>query len=1034
MRRLMVLILGGVAVMGTLGAGAQPGKTRRTLWSDEQIARLQAMAPEPGRYAELDDNALWELMPETTIPRSYSVDQTNRCPECGLLPDMRAWRRDYINHPLQLQCPLCSRWYPNNEYPDDGSGYVHSDGRIYQFLRFAAHWQYLDAVAPTPLAFARNYISTDDASWARRAALLLVRIAEQMPNDGDKADRTFKGGWSHWTGLITDYVWENIRLVWYAEAYDLIWDRIDGDAELVEFVSRRIPELDTGPKVREYIEDNLLRVGGQAIIEEVLDGNPGFPQMAGISIAAALDDYGEKRPNSADLIDWLYNGWGNFRFIFSNFLYPDGGGLESPAYSQIGIELLTTADRIEAYRLLAPQALPEDRYPNLFGDPRIRAMLDFHIGIHCQGMYFPSIGDSGNSFFGEYRRPTAAPVWGGTKFGGYDIAFRRSGDPRYARVLVDDEGELRWSDPIIGSPPEVLKQAAANVPSIIPRQPALFDGYGIAFLRSGAETSPRDVWLFYGAGRAHHHVDPLNLGIMAYQRRLLTDLGYPLQLAYPYRTWENNIWTHNTVIVDDGYPEPPGSWGITHTPHGIVELMSDLTDETTGLGVQVVRVSVPLRSVEVPEGALDIATYRRTVALVDVSPESFYVVDVFEAEGGSEHHLGYHFPHGDISIEGVDLQERPGTLAGEDIEYAGKTYAEGQFAGGYDPRSCMDQVRRGFATGTFSGEWRAPDDPQVGLRITHLPETGTEAVFARGRPPADPRKYQMQFMFARREGEAPMHSTFTSVLEAFADAAPAVTDARRYVVQDAIVIEVTSALGRDVLIFGAEQGVELPDDGISTDAAFAMVRIGGERASGSMVGGTHLQVGELSFAQPAATVEATIVSLDREAQTVTVDLPEGPSMVGQWVRIGNDARSGAYRVTEQSTDAGGRTVLTLDVTSLLSEGIVEGVEDYTVLNNVQIPLGGSQNGKIVHIDLHGAWLRAQGQAYRIANVEFGNFYTKRNNWDVYIDRDAHPDANAAALAANFTPGQVFGIYAYEIGDTVRFTPAVRVPVLEGHTR
>ncbi|MFP3904580.1 MAG: heparinase II/III family protein, partial [Armatimonadota bacterium] len=792
--------------------------------------------------------------------------------------------------------------------------------------------------------------------------------------------------------------------------------------ELVRFVQQRIPELDTGPKIREYIEDSLLRVGGQAIIEEVIDGNPGFPQMAGMTIAAALDDYGPKYPNSADLIEWLYNGWGNFRFIFSNFLYPDGGGLESPGYSQIGLELLATAERIEAYRRIAPEALPEDEYPNLFGNPKIRAMLDFNIDIHCQGMGMPRIGDSGSPPLGRYRPPTSAPVWGDSKFQGYDIGFRRFDDPRYARVLVDNEGQLRWYDPVTSSESRVLKEAAAKVPSLIPREPDLFDGYGIAFLRSGSNASPRDVWLFYGAGRAHHHVDPLNLGLMAYQRHLLADLGYPLQLAKPYRMWENNIWTHNTVIVDEGYPKPPGSYGITHTPHGIVEMMSDLSNPETGLGAQLLRVSAPLQSVYRREDAPKITEYRRTVVLVDVSPDSFYVVDLFEVQGGSRHHLGYHFPGGDIEISGVDLQKRPGTLAGEHIEYADQIYQDGLFQGGYDPRSCMDKVRRGSAAEAYSGEWRAPDDEQVGFRITHLPSAGTEAVFARGRPPADPRKYQIQFMFARREGQPPLRSRFTSILEAFGDGTPVVEDVSRREVNGALVLDVTTEVGHDVLIFNAEDGLMLADANIVTDAAFAMVRKSGDTISAAMADGTVLEVEDLSLNAPGACIDAPILALDRDERTVTVDFHQDLSIAGQWVQIRNDARSGTYRVVQQSTDSRGRTVLALDRTSLLSEGIVEGVEDYTVLNDVQMPLGGIQNDRVVHIDLKGAYIQSRQGTYRIKNAEFGNFYTKRDNWDVHIDRDVHPQANAEHLAEDFAPGQLFEIHAYDAGDTLRFTP------------
>jgi hypothetical protein len=999
-----------LVLLTSIGQG-DPVKTRRTLWTDDQVAAMRARGGDvdPGPYAALDDEQLWELMPPTTIPRKAAVDQFNRCPVHGILSTIYAWKRDYIHHPYQLQCPIGDEWYPNDEYPDDGGGYVGDDGRTYHFIRFYAHWAYLDAVCDGALPqLSTAYLHTGNRDWAHKAAVLLTRVAQQMPNNTDKADRCYGGTYGHWQGLITDYVWESIRLTNHAEAYERIFDAIDDDAELAAFIQTKIPALDTGPKIRAYIEDNLLRVGGRAIIDETLDGNPGFPQYSGLTIAAVLDDdASSKHPDSRDLVEWLYYGWGDARFMLNNFLHRDGGGMESPAYSRILIELMLAAERMETYRTSSEIDWPLDRYPNMWAYPKVRAMFDFNIAIHVQNRFLPEIGDSGYGWYNHAERPSTNVAWKERHDNAYDFAYERYQDPRYARVVVGDDDVLQSTRSLDQSQVQRRIDDAHQVGDLFKHNTALLDGYGMALLYGGNDANQRTLWCYYGDGRVHHHTDPLHLGLFAFNRRLLSDLGYPLQLAAPYRSWAAHIWTHNTVVVDGNYPFTPGNWGITHTPHGRVQRMHQWD------GVQLIEIALPMDKVNQFDGAPNIDTYKRTLAMLDVGTDQFYAIDIFDVRGGREHHLSYHFQPGDVQIDGAELQARPGTLAGEDVAYAGQMMSLKGYEHYYDPRSCMTNVRRGATGDRYATTWTHPDADDVHLRLTHLAQPGDEAILTDGRPPADPDKYTLVFDLLRREGDAPLASRFVTIIEPFADE-PVIRLVQRLPVEgNATALRIETAAGVDVVIVGEDGTVKrVASENIVTNAQAAIVRRHDGDTALMMSGGTQLRAGDASIRQSSLRARTSILAVDREANQIVVQSPRGQSWGGRWIHIGDDHRS-TYRVIAEQRDDN-RVRLTLDTTSLLAQGVVRGVRDNVVLNDVQMPLGGLMDGKVVALSLSGATIECGGHTRAIDNVEYGNYYRKRDNWNVHLQGNTP----AARLGEMFPQGAIFSIFDYGVGDPV----------------
>lgn len=142
----------------------------------------------------LPDDQLWELMPDTTIHRTYYVNQHKGCPVHGIdikkFAVFHPWKYDPIHKPFKIQCPVGGEWYPSNDFahgdltsgdfPDDGTGYKKGDD-TYFFIGEYSHMVYLTAVRSGLDRLSQLYALTGDKTYAHKAAVLLLRIAQQFP-------------------------------------------------------------------------------------------------------------------------------------------------------------------------------------------------------------------------------------------------------------------------------------------------------------------------------------------------------------------------------------------------------------------------------------------------------------------------------------------------------------------------------------------------------------------------------------------------------------------------------------------------------------------------------------------------------------------------------------------------------------------------------------------------------------------------------------------------------------------------------------
>jgi len=978
-----------------------------------------------GDLLSVPDDQLFEILPDTSMHRVYYVNQHKGCPVHGVAIKKFAvfhpWKYDPIHRPFKIQCPVDGAWYPSNdfangdktsgEFPDDGTGYK-KNGDTYWFIGEYSHMIYLTAVRGGLDRLSQLYAITGDKVYAHKAAVLLLRIAQQFPNSTDKGNRCYWGSYRLHSGLITDYIWSCGDVSGIATAYDLIFDALD-DPEIVAFASRKIPSIKTGDDLRAYVDQNIIRVGAQALIDKVIEGNLGMHQRTASILALVMDDVeGKNHPDSRDVMDWLYyKAGGPARTFARNSLLKDGGAAESTGYNTSRLQMVSVVHSVDKLRARHPDAFPVSRYPDMLAEPKMKAMADYFTDMVLLDRFFPNIGDA----TGEPLKPADVARTRKTVLSNADQYYRRFGEDRFAQMLMATDGSVAHSSIYERPIDDKVRSVVKRIGQFLKRSTSMLDGYGIAFARSGEEEDQRVAWLFYGGSVQHWHQDALNLAYDAKGLVLIPELGYAKSWDFA-RTWETNIMTHNTVMIDNR----PGQ---TRDYGRLLALQSVP-------GVQLIDAQQdPYRTNDQPFGQPE-RLYRRTTLLVDLSPQDSYVADIFRVQGGSEHWQSWHGAPVESVFEGPKMTaQAKGTLAGENVEY--NTARPGPDGKPLLDALCMfNKVERGEATAAWSLDYDM-GVRQVHARITGLPEPGTELITADGRPPSDPNDYTIRYAFACRKGEAPLRSQFLTVIEPYA---------KKRVVDK---IERLEPAGRSLPGFspvgmrvksGAVEDTILSTGTASGEARLAgkmilkgdtgLVRTrGGKMQQLFLSRGTHLACGDAAIGLKRAEIPGRILALDRAANEITISMDIGwpGALVGRRIRIHNELRGVAYTILAARKAGAGKLRLKLNTTSLLGEGISSGTEDCIVKNEVMLDYAGLRQ-------VDGKWLSG-GSVYvgsiledesrkvslRVKGVR-SDGKPADTQYDVVLDPKTKPSADK--LSAMLPAGTVFNLYDYGVGDLV----------------
>ena len=976
----MALLFGLVLCMSTFAADKQRASIytaakrqsiRRNIEGCEWAQRLRDAAVRSARtWVEMDDEALWKLVPEQNLPRSTSVDISLGCPKCGravFKHGPKPYKHNWRKRPWKIECPECGEVWPKNdfgkyyesgkgpgwefdpkradksllfneEHPDpddplhkygvdDGLGYVTEKGR-YFLVGYHNAWGPWQDLKKAVDALGQAYLLTDDPRYAHKAGIILDRLADVYPEYDfmpyGRLGMTFSHGNSNrgkWEGCI----WSNWMAQRAARCYDKVFPGLAKAEGLLPFLQSMQAKHggDRDQSSLQAIHRNIRKGLLDEIVRAVLNcnirGNEGMSQCT-MAIAAIVMDDPVRTP---ELLDWLFRprtvSWpkygseevvtgGNLPQIIEYNVDRDGLGNEAaPGYATFWLDYLKD---------VAAYVHDYDRYDehDLYRDfPKFRELFLARTRIACLDRWTPQIGDSGRT--GGVGRVG----WNARLFA---EGFRYTRDPRLARaaLLAAGTSASRLRGPMCDPDPErwidEIKAAAEQVSrSNASRNLA---GYGLAILQSPGEETGRALWLYYGRNMGHGHSDRLNIGLYYRGLNLIPDLGYPEHCTiWPKRLgWTNNTISHATVTVDRRRQER--SW----VGRPIAFLASP--------GVQFADVSSP-------DVYRQCSVYRRQCALIDIDGNESYIVDVFRVTGGNEHVLSFHGPEGEPARECGELtKQEGGTLAGPDVEL-GEFY-DGAMSSRYKGSGFMYlyDIEHGPAGERFSLDWPVVDTfgyrrartGQVHLRWTVLQPDG-ELVLAHGDPPylRQKKPKQLRYGLVAREGEG-LHSTFVSIIEPYLDNRNVVS-CRRLEVDgpdsDGIAVEMRLADGRVdyVLLAGSADHEYRTANGLRWQGVFAYVRAReGQVVEARLVRGTSLVCDDVQLRLPAAAYHGNVVDFHRQMKKenliyVDADLPADGSLDGREIHIQTtNERNGTYtirRVTQQN----GKTAVSVGEKSLV---------------------------------------------------------------------------------------------------------------------
>ncbi|MEN6301645.1 MAG: hypothetical protein ABFD96_02930 [Armatimonadia bacterium] len=1010
MSRMRVLVLLG-ALLPALQAHAEaPVKTQRTMLTPERVAACKtdasfrnlalkgdsrpftaAVGNAPAeKWVEKRDEWFWATMPSTTIVRCTTVGNDNfRNPKAGCpvhgqeIYSVNAyypWIVDVETMPYKLKCPIGGETYPSNDfaagdmtsgkYPDDGNGY-NDKGCLYHFIGLYSHYAYNTMLQPAIKSFGHAYLATGDKRYAHKAAVCLLKEAFEYPNGTDRKQRTYLPGYGKYAGMITDVVWSAGALNASATCYDEIFETIDEDTELLAFAQKHVPELRSGQDIRLFIEDRLFRPGIQAIIDKAIQPNTGWAQESMANLGLLLADFGEKRPNSRDCLEWLYYGGGRLKTVGNQF-YKDGSSFESTGYNAARYGFVRAGEIVERLRALAPGQMDLKRYPDIRQNEKLRNLSE---------IYTPAITALG---------------------GAYTICVGDGGSPEISKT------------PRLGK---------------TDRQSEFLDGYGLGILRSGAGKDRRDATVFYGGVRGHAHYDPLMLGLFGFGRDLLPNIGYP-QSWNLAAAWEWSLLTHNTVVVDrDEKPcstvlgsltlwspgpdvqvmemskrpyrkqEPRGEKGPDVTDYRRLTALIDIGPEQW-YAVDVFRViggNDHLQSwhggyTPTPvtiEGAALAKQAKGTLAGQDVEYGQKY-----KDATGKERWDPYCYLK-DIARGPM----QPLTSADFDYATADKLHVRLNFV----PLGESELI---------TARGGAPIAPEKNVLQWALPH----------RHAKDGKALQSQFVTVI---DGYLGERFVGAIKALP------CEAVGKPAYPPFALEITVPGGRDVILANASETDSLRCGKMTLTGKFGLVREREGKVTLHLAGGSKLACGTQQVTRPIYK-PGKIVSVDRGKRNIMLEgtlLPPLASLKGRRLVVDNHGdRLCSYTIKAAEAAGRGKVLLTLDSSGNIGEGIAVGFEDGFIKNGPEIamPLAGlcKIDGKLDYSDCYyyGGHLEngKPGVDYKVRGVmgfpyqAWGLLHDPGIN-DVYLCEKVPAQKLKQSLGEN---GE-WTIYEYGVGDEVR---------------
>lgn len=1025
-------------------------KQGQTVTTEAMKERAKGTGNSGSKWVALSDDEVWNMQPDSTIPRWHWVQIKHGCPvhgteiyETGAYypwlepegPSNRTYGSAVVPYNWKLMCPVGKEIYPSNdfangdmtsgEFPDDGiGGGILIDGVHYGIIaeRAQSYCHEMLRVAPD---CAQGYLQTGDVAYLHKTLVALSRLAVEYAylatmtqhrhrNSQGQVDRIGPGRFDEGpflsgTGFTIYCIDQPGYQMNIADAYDKIWPDIEKDEQIIPYLQDKGFDVNTYEDVRRFIEENLMAVWMQGAMDGATASNEPFSQM-GLARMAEVLNY--ERGN--EFMDWLYNGPGKMRYFVPNTFFRDGSPYESTGgYNGMHVTAVgPIVESVEHLREMRPELYPNEKYPDFTQSRRYHAIFDFAMDTVNIDRTFPRVGDGGAQ--PEYK-VLGRMYWQNGGTAAFEHAYRIFKDPKFAWVLI----KSGWRPPE-GYPYtyDEVKADAGKWSDDWNDASSLKDGYGLAMLRSGQNDNKRSLWMMYGRARGHVHDDMLHMGLDAYKGEILGHMGYPRNWNYWEGAWQTqnnarqipyvNMTANAQLFVDAGPVHVAESYAQAFSDQ-VANRKSYVLDENNW--------------------------QRRMLGIIDVSDEEFYCIDFHRVAGGKDRWYALHCQEGDFTTEGLDLvKQEGGTLAGPDVPYGDPTWLKANgcsesiygFRGPNFAFAHLYDVERDSApAGPWSADWALKNADGLHFRTTVTSAEGCEVVISNGKSPAGASPYEMKFVMLHSDDAEDSVTQVASVMEVYRN--------KRFI-QSIEPLEVTGADEAGLNAYGCI--VKLADgrtDYIFASADGSVVRtaVGGFEFAGrfglyserngkperiALIGGTTLTRNGIGVSMDAADYKAEIAEVDRENETVTVKpAPADPeALVGRYVFITNEYRRLAYKVIGAEAIEDGAK-LQLEYDSLVGTGEVSTVEADVVRSSTPFQLRGYRY-------YHGARLvNAAGDAeYRIDGINGGAF----------IDMEKHPGVTQETLQAQFPTGSWFNVYDYGAGDTLE-APSVASVELRG---
>ena len=959
-------------------------------WFREQRAKIVETCEQ--RLSQSDDD-LWCTMPAQCIPRSNTVNREHGCPNCGDAIHRGygyyPWRLSGA-HPWKVQCPKCLERFPTNDFaayyqsglddrgdfsheradkrllrneehpdPDDpkhmfgvdpGAGYRDGKGVVYTFVAcyngkgyWGQPWS-TQSITTDTLDFAYAYVLTGDTRYARKAAVILSRIATLYPQmDYAFWNRKpeFNPSGQRVPGKILDRIWENFLVKRLLKTHDLVHDTVVADEQFMGFLAQKTAHLELenggyGSRFTNLIERFYLREVFRCAQNGVLWGNTGMTEenVALLALVSRDDGFREQ------VVHWLFSprtitgynseqhrqlGGGLLDLVLK--LTRDGFSWESGGYCEILPQTLASIypamSRLGGTdRDAVHQAVME------LCQSRLSAFYRNHYALTCLGQFKPYWGDNGGFCAAAYPKGSDPALY----FSGY-LMFGDRQSARDVKSILSTGGkaaakELRVDDLYL-LPPDLESQLGAFA-DVLP-EPAgdsvNLTGRGLVVLKQGSGGNERCLWTHYGNNHTcHNHPDTLALGLFAFGRDVLPNLGYPdLRLRNLFQNWHLSAICSNTVVVD-------GQERMRRM---------DIADQKLFAESDLLSVY----AIDAPALYEGVSRYTRCVGVVNVSEGAFYVLDFFDVEGGREHVYSFHSGAGDMAADpGLKLTtQETGTYAGEDVDYAQEAYRYSEqysWRWGNGFHYLYDVARSGPLDGaafTWSLENThniCPFGEDVRCRLNLLCPV-TEVAMAKGKPPQNRKgnPEYIHYVLAKRSAAEHLTSQFVGVIETYLAGKRPVASIRRLKKLAggpfSSAVEVALADGRrDLLVKGRDESAEAAfEGGLRMTGFFCLLRLD---ADGDVLAYHASMVREISIDGRfqvgfVPSARSRVAAFDRGVSgtsivvlTDPIDVPAA-AVTPLWADITPTVghADGSYRVLDTLT-RDGRATLRLDTDSFIA--------------------------------------------------------------------------------------------------------------------